>query len=98
MDRGWRQWEDLPPEREEELIEKLARFFASRGIGTLAKIALEGGGPLTSLFAKFYLGIYGPYFEFLGIDEYVALLRKRKNVVKLIKRIEELEEQISGDH
>ena len=94
MGTDWKQWEDLSPEEEEKLIAKLARIFVSRNLGTIAKMTLESGGPITSLFAEFYMGIYGPYFDFLGIDRYVALLRKKKNSVKLVEMINELEREV----
>ena len=91
MSNEWRQWEDLPPEKEEELIEKLAQMLVNNRIGLLGKILLESGGTLTSLFAEFYMGLYGPYFDFLEVDEYVALLRKKDNVPRLLQRIDEKE-------
>jgi len=94
MSKEWRQWEDLPPEREEEIIEKLANLLIQNRIGLLGKILLESGGTLTSLFAEFYMGIYGPYFDFLEVDEYVALLRRKENIPKLLTRIEEKEKEV----
>ena len=94
MSDNWKQWEDLPPEKEEEIIEKVASLLVKKRIGLLGKMLLESGGNLTSLFAEFYMGLYGPYFDFLEIDEYVALLRKKQNIPKLIKRIEEKEEKL----
>lgn len=93
MNDKWRQWEDLPPEREEEIIEKLADLLVKNRIGFLGRTLLESGGTLTSLFAEFYMGLYGPYFDFLEIDEYVALLRKKGNIPRLIERIEEKESE-----
>ncbi|MCB2172193.1 hypothetical protein KQH65_05605 [archaeon] len=93
MNDNWRQWEDLPPEREEEIIEKLADLLVKNRIGFLGRTLLESGGTLTSLFAEFYMGLYGPYFDFLEIDEYVALLRKKGNIPRLIERIEEKESE-----
>ncbi len=93
MSSDWQQWQDLPPEREEELIEKLAQAFVKRGLGLIGRMLLESGGPLTSMFAEFYMGIYGPFFDFFEVDQYVALLRNKRNVKKLIKRIDELEEE-----
>ena len=87
----WQHWEDLPPEKEEEIIDRLARAFVKRGLGLMGRMLLESGGPLTSMFAEFYMGIYGPFFDFLEVDEYVALLRNKRNLKKLVKRIEELE-------
>ena len=94
MQTDWKQWEDLNPEDEARLIEKLAWFFVRRNLGFLAKMTLESGGTLTSLFAEFYMGIYGPYFDFLGVDRYVALLRKKKNSVRVVERIEAIEKDL----
>lgn len=93
MSSDWQQWQDLPPEREEELIEKLAQAFVKRGLGLIGRMLLESGGPLTSMFAEFYMGLYGPFFDFFEVDQYVALLRNKRNVKKLIKRIDELDEE-----
>lgn len=93
LEKEWRQWEDLPPEEEEKLIDKLASFFVRHRAGLLAQITLESGGPLTRMFAEFWMGLYGPYLDFLGIDKYLAILRKRKNIEKVIKRIEEMEKE-----
>ncbi|OGD47107.1 hypothetical protein A3K69_04685 [Candidatus Bathyarchaeota archaeon RBG_16_57_9] len=89
----WQHWEDLPPEKEEEIIDRLARAFVKRGLGLMGRMLLESGGPLTSMFAEFYMGIYGPFFDFLEVDEYVALLRNKRNLKKLVKRINELEDE-----
>ncbi|MFH2110825.1 MAG: hypothetical protein ABIJ47_06125 [Candidatus Bathyarchaeota archaeon] len=89
----WQHWEDLSPEREKELIDRLANAFVKRGLGLMGRMLLESGGPLTSMFAEFYMGIYGPFFDFLEVDEYVALLRNKRNLKRLVKRIEELEEE-----
>jgi len=94
MSNDWKQWEDLPPEKEEELIEKLSDFLVKNRLGLIGKMLLESGGPLTSLFAEFYMGLYGPYFDFLEVDEYVALLRKKENISKLLARIEEKERKL----
>lgn len=88
---NWQQWEDLPPEREEELIEKLVNTFVAKKIGFLARMILESGGSLTTLFAEFWMGLYGPFLDFLEVDEYMALLRKRKNIERLLVKLEEAE-------
>lgn len=93
MTNEWNYWEDLPPEKEKELIDKIADFFVRKRLGMFALMALESGGNLTSMFADFWMGLYGPYLEFLGADKYTALLRKKGNTEKLIARIEELEEK-----
>lgn len=94
MSKKWEQWEDLPTEKEEEIIEKIATTLVKKRVGLIGKILLESGGTLTSLFAEFYMGLYGPYFDFLEVDEYVALLRRKENIPKLIRRIEEKEEEL----
>jgi len=55
------------------------------------QLLLESGGPLTSLFAKFWLGLYGPYLDFIGIDKHMAILRKRSNIEKILDRIDTLQ-------
>ncbi len=96
MSDDWRQWEDLPEEKEDELIDKLAQLLVKNRLGFLGKILLESGGPLTSLFAEFYMGLYGPYFDFLEVDEYVALLRRKGNIVKLLERIDKKEAELNS--
>ena len=98
MTAKWNYWDDLPPEKEEELIDKIADFFVRKRLGLFALMALESGGTLTSMFADFWLGLYGPYLEFLGMDEVSALLRKKGNSEKLIARIEELEDKKKKDN
>jgi len=89
----WRQWEDLPPEEEERLIDEIVKRLVKRKLDTLGLMILESGGSLTNLFAELWMGLYGPYFDFLSIDRYVALLRKRSNVEKLITKLEEAEKK-----
>lgn len=89
----WNQWDDLPPEEESMLIEKYANYFVDKGMGTIVQMVLESGGPITKMFAEFYMGLYGPYFDVLGIDRLVALLRRNENIEKLINRIEVLENE-----
>lgn len=92
MTEKFNYWEDLPPEIEEELIDNIADFFVRKRLGLFAIMTLESGGTLTRMFADFWMGLYGPYFEFLGADRYTALLRKKGNTDKIIAKIEELEE------
>lgn len=87
----WQQWEDLPPEQEEKLIDTTARTLAKHRAGLLGQLMLESGGPIICIFAELYMGLYGPYFDFLNIDKYVALLRKRSNIEKLLDRINAME-------
>lgn len=92
-EKPWQHWEDLPPEKEKELIEKLARYTVRHKMGLIAEMMLESGGSLTSVFATLGMGMFGPFLEFFGADTYAALLRKRENVQHLFERIEELEDE-----
>jgi hypothetical protein len=92
-DSEWKQWEDLPPEEEERLIDEIVNKLVKRRLGTLALMLLESGGPLTNLFAELWMGLYGPYFDFIGIDRYMALLRKKRNVERLISRLDKAENE-----
>jgi hypothetical protein len=89
----WKQWEDLPPDEEERLIDEIVKILHKRKLDTLALMVLGSGGPLTNLFAELWMGLYGPYFDFLRVDKYVALLRRRSNVEKLMAKIEEAEKK-----
>jgi len=93
MSKDWEQWEELPHDEEEYLIEELAKKIVNHRAGLLAEIILDSGGPLTRMFAEFWIGLYGPYLEFFGADRYVALFRKRSNIERLKKRIDELDKE-----
>lgn len=95
--RRWVYWEDLPPEMEEEIIEKVARFVAKHRLGTLVSMVLETVMPISFIGSEITLMTLGPYLEFIGVDPYIALFRKRKNVRRLIQRIEELEREMEGE-
>ena len=92
-DQDWKHWQDLPKEKEDELIEKIARSSVKYNFGLLTRIILGSMGPLPSLFATLGMGLFGPYLELLGIDTYTALFRKRENLNHLIQRIDEIEEE-----
>ena len=69
----------------------MAMFFVKHRMGLLAQMVLESGGPLTSLFAEFWMGIYGPYLDFFGVDRYMAVMRKKKNLRRILDKIDEYE-------
>jgi hypothetical protein len=85
----------MSPEREKELIDKLATFVIDRHMETPAILFLESYKPLSFVagqFGMFYLAplmpLFGPWSK-----EGIALLQKRENVERLIQRIEELSEE-----
>jgi len=89
----------LPPEREKEIIEKLARRIVGSGLGTMAVMILQSIGPLSFAGTQVGLVVGSPMLmtlDLLGVKvyEYAGLFaestRSRENVERLIQRIEEL--------
>jgi hypothetical protein len=91
-DKSWKYWEDLPPEKEDELIEKIARFFVKHKMGLIGQMIFESFTPISRIFSELAMNLYAPFLEFMGADTFTALFRKRENIQRLIDRIEELEE------
>jgi len=87
----WQYWDDLPKQEEDRLIEEMARFFVKRRLGLLAQMFLESVSPISRIGSELGLGLFGPYLEFFGAAKIAAVFRKRRNVERLINRIEELE-------
>jgi len=91
----------LPPEREKEIIEKLARRIVDSGLGTMAVMTLHSFAPLSFAAAQVGLVVGSPLLmtlDLLGLKvyEYAGLFaestRSRENMDRLICRIEELME------
>ena len=87
----WELWDDLPPEEEDELIEKLAQNIVKRKMGLMAQLTLETISPISKLGADLGMTLLGPYLEFFGVEKVTALFRKRENMNRLLDRIDELE-------
>ena len=88
---AWNLWDDLPPEEEDELIEKLAQNIVKRRMGLMAQLTLETISPISKLGADLGMTLLGPYLEFFGVEKVTALFRKRENTTRLLDRIDELE-------
>jgi len=83
---------EITPEREEELIRKIAETIVKYGMGTPAILFLETYKPLTYIGSQLgivYLSWVLPLFGDLGYDA-LALFEKRENVERIIRTIEEL--------
>ena len=93
IEKRWDYWDDLPSEKEEELINKIAEFVVEHKMDLIAEMLLETGGPITSIFASFGLNLFGPYLEFFGADTYTALFRRRENIQRLIDAIEKINDE-----
>ncbi len=87
----WNLWDDLPPDEEDELIEKLAQNIVKRKMGLMAQLTLETISPISKLGADLGMTLLGPYLEFFGVEKVTALFRKRENLTRLLDRIDELE-------
>jgi len=89
----------LTPEREKEIIEKLARRVVDSGLGTLAVMTLQSVAPLSFAWTQVGMVVGSPILmtlDLLGVKvyEYAGLFaestRSRENMERLISRIEEL--------
>ena len=88
----------LPPEREREIIEKLARRIVDSGLGTMALMTLHSIAPLSFMGTQVGMVVGSPLLmtlDLLGVKvyEYAGLFaestRSRENVERLIFKIEE---------
>lgn len=89
----------LPPEREKEIIEKLAKRIVESGLGTMAIMTLQSIVPLSFAGTQVGMVVGSPLLmtlDLLGVKvyEYAGLFaestRSRENVERLISRIEDL--------
>jgi len=87
---------DIPPERKEEILGKLAQRVVDMRLTPLAIVALESGKPLSfvgSQLMVFFQPVFTSIFPFHQYDEVAALLEERPNLEALIQRIEQLEDE-----
>lgn len=84
-------FKELTAEKEEELINKLARKIVDLGLETPATFFLEWHKPIASISAQTVLFPAAPFLEAFGVAgyEWAQLFMKRENVEKLLKKIEE---------
>jgi hypothetical protein len=85
----------LTPEREKELIDKIAKRIVDHHMETPTILFLESFKPLSFVAGQFGLVYLGPLTPLLGAwsEEGIALLQKKENVERLLKRIEELSDE-----
>lgn len=89
----WEPWQDLSESTENEILENIAQNMVKRDLGLLSLMVLDSGGRLIDLWSALAMGLFFPYLEFLGLDRYTVFFRKYENRDRLIKRIEELNEE-----
>lgn len=87
---------EITPEEQEQLLERVAQGLTVRGLGTPAIFMLEASKPL-SFIASQGLIVVGPFVDaMLSWREYhvfVRMIEDRRNVERLIQRLEALEEE-----
>ena len=88
--------EPLSEEEEEAMIEELANYIHAKGLETAAILFLESSKPLSMigagmsrLFISPFLPIFGDDGDIFGV-KLINLLEKRKNIEKIITKIEDL--------
>jgi hypothetical protein len=86
---------EISPERENEIIEKIAQFVSK--IGMEWPVLLIGWGyvPVSTIMAQTTLLPLAPLLEAVGIRgfEYTAFFEKKENVKRLLERIEQLRKE-----
>jgi hypothetical protein len=85
----------LDPEKEDELIEKLATTLANANIGMPVRLFGPGFESMSTIISQTFLWQLAPFLELVGIKgyEYSALFNKKENVRRLIERVKELEQE-----
>lgn len=86
------KWEELQPEEEEVIIEKVSQKIVDLNIDFPAILLLGGLSPLSymlSQFGRVYLEPWAYFFNFIP-TEYLPFLEKPENLNKIIKRVNEI--------
>ena len=88
--------QDAEPVKIDDLIEKIANKVVEAGMEAPAILALETARPLSFIGSQLGRAMVAPWFGVFGwdamtkADSYMEVFEDRGNVVKLIRRIEEL--------
>lgn len=91
--------DELSEEEEERIIKEIANYIHLKGLETAAILFFESskpfaliGGGMSRLFVMPFLPVFGEEADVFG-QKMISLLEKRKNIEKLIQKIEELTEK-----
>ncbi len=91
---------DVSPEREDEIIEKMAKLIVNKyGFTFPAIITLETIKYLTFIGGELARSFIVPFFSALSSDtenlmhEYILVFEKQRNIEQLVNRIKELEDE-----
>ncbi len=89
---------DIPLDRREEMLERIARKVVELRLAPIAIILLESSKPLSfvgSQLMVFFQPIVTAVFPLRSYDDIAVLFEDRQNVEALIRRIETLEDMKS---
>jgi len=93
--------EEITPEDEDQVIEWTAREFHKYGLDAAAILFLESGKPLAFIGSQIGSVFVMPFLPFFGDtaytkgDRFFKVFQKHENVERLIKRLEELSEELN---
>ncbi len=88
----------LTADRRDQLIDSVARRAHSSGLTTVVIALLETHKPLSFIASQTLLVLQPLLTMFLGnvsVEEYVLLLAERKNLERVICRLEQLQHELS---
>ncbi len=88
----------LAADRRDQLIDSLARRAHNSGLTTVVIALLETHKPLSFIASQTFLVFQPLLTVFLGdisVEDYVLLLADRKNLERVICRLEELQDESS---
>ena len=92
-------YEDIPREKREELIKKVAGTIVSFGMGVPAIFLLEMHKPLSFIGSQvliFLEPLVRMVFQGDDYHAFAVIMERRENVEKLIQEIERLEKEREG--
>lgn len=91
---------EIKPERAREIIEKISKFIVRRKMAAPAILAIESLRPLNFIGSQI-LYFLAPFAEVIfnakEYQEFAALIEKDKYVKLLLKRIDELDEEMYAE-
>jgi hypothetical protein len=86
---------EITPEREDELIDNIAKIVSQFGLELPAQLVTSFLYPVSSIVADTTFLPIVPFLEGMGIRgwEWAAFLEKKDNILRLQDRLEEMEQE-----
>ncbi len=89
--------ENINEEEENQAIEQIAKKILDSEMDEIIPIILTASLPFVYVFGELSRVVIGPYTVLLGkheksFDKYISMFEKRKNIRRLMNRIDELSE------